>query len=154
MILETPAMKARQKYILSINMYAHEGSGFSADHHETFDTLAEAKAAADNLIKTQRWCNVITRDAKSNETIQYRARKSESMRDAMQNLVAWVWSRAEANGFGTDDHHILFHEAAAEFGLYDAGPDGEPSAPIWLSRVVAWVLQDRSEGMTAKEGGV
>ena len=71
----------------------------------------------------------------------------------MARLVAWAWKRADAKGYGTGDHHTLFHEAAAEFNLYAAGPDGEPSAPIWLSRVVAGVLQDRAEGLTAKEGG-
>jgi len=71
----------------------------------------------------------------------------------MARLVAWAWKRAEAKSYRTDDHHTLFHEVAAEFNLYAAGPDGEPSAPIWLSRVVAGVLQDRAEGLTAKEGG-
>ena len=75
------------------------------------------------------------------------------LRNGMVRLVAWVWKRADAKKYGTDDHHTLFHEAAAEFNLYDAGPDGEMSAPIWLSRVVAGVLQDRAEGLTAKEGG-
>ncbi len=69
------------------------------------------------------------------------------LKDEMQDLVAWAWSRAEAQGYGTDDHHSLFHETAAEFDLYAAGPDGKPSAPIWLSRVVAGVLQDHSEGL-------
>lgn len=146
-------MEPKQKFILSVNMYAHEGSGFSADHHETFDNLTEAKAAADVLIRTQRWCNVITRDAKGNETVHYRARKLEPLKDAMQKLVGWVWMRADSKGYDTDDHHTLFHEAAAEFNLYAAGPDGELAAPIWLSRIVAGVLQDRAEGLTMKEGG-
>ena len=75
------------------------------------------------------------------------------LRDKMKGLVGWVWSRADAKGYGTDDHHSLFHETAAEFDLYNADDDGEPSAPIWLSRVVAGVLQDRAEGLTAKKGG-
>jgi len=75
------------------------------------------------------------------------------LKDEMQALVQWVWNRADSKGYGTDDHHTLFHETAAEFNLYDAGPDGEQSAPIWLSRVVAGVLQDRAEGLSAKEGG-
>ena len=75
------------------------------------------------------------------------------LKEKMRALVAWAWNRAEAQEYGTEDHHSLFHEAAAEFDLYDAGADCEPSAPIWLSRVVAGVLQDRAEGLTAKEGG-
>jgi len=66
----------------------------------------------------------------------------------MARLCAWVWNRAEAKGYGTDDHHTLFHETAAEFNLYDSDDDGEILAPIWLSRVVAGVLQDRAEGLS------
>lgn len=69
------------------------------------------------------------------------------LRENMRALVQWVWNRAETQGYSIDDHHSLFHETATEFNLY-AGPDSEPSAPIWLSRVVAGVLQDRSEGLT------
>ena len=71
-----------------------------------------------------------------------------ALRHEMRRLVEWVWQRADAKCYSTDDHHSLYHEAAAEFDLYDAGDDGEPSAPIWLSRVIAGVLQDRSEGMS------
>jgi len=71
-----------------------------------------------------------------------------SLSHDMRRLVEWVWRRAEEKGYGADDHHTLFHETAAEFNLYAAGPDGEPSAPIWLSRVVAGILQDRSDGST------
>ena len=75
-----------------------------------------------------------------------------ALKDDMKELVGWAWRRADEMGYGTGDHHALYHETAAEFNLYDAGDDPEPSAPIWLSRVVAGVLQDRSEGMTEKEG--
>ena len=75
------------------------------------------------------------------------------LRNGMVRLVAWVWKRADAKKYGTDDHYTLFHEAAAEFNVYDADDDGEILAPIWLSRVVAGVLQDKAEGLTAKEGG-
>ena len=75
------------------------------------------------------------------------------LRENMRALVTWAWNRAEARGYGLDDHHTLFHETAAEYDLYESGADGEPSAPIWLSRVIAGVLQDRAEGLTAKEGG-
>ena len=74
-----------------------------------------------------------------------------ALRHEMRRLVEWVWARADAKGYGTDDHHSLFHETAAEFDLYDAGTDGEHHAPIWLSRVVAGVLQDRAEGMKQPE---
>ena len=68
------------KYILSINMYAHEGSGFSTDHYEIYDSLDAAKIAADKMIRAQRWCNVITRDAKGVETIHYKAKKNTDIR--------------------------------------------------------------------------
>jgi hypothetical protein len=74
------------------------------------------------------------------------------LRDKMKRLVGWVWRRADEKSYGTDDHHALFHDAAAEFNLYEAGDDGEASAPIWLSRVVAGILQDRAEGLIEEEG--
>jgi hypothetical protein len=76
------------------------------------------------------------------------------LRDEMKGLVGWVLKRAEEMHYGSDDHHTLYHEAAAEFDLYDAGTDGEHHAPIWLSRVVAGVLQDRAEGLKLEDGEI
>jgi hypothetical protein len=78
-------------------------------------------------------------------------RPCHCLRNGMSRLCTWVRTRADEKGYVTDDHHTLYHETAVEFNLYDAGADGEPSAPIWLSRVVAGVLQDRSEGTSARD---
>lgn len=74
-----------------------------------------------------------------------------ALRDEMRKLMRWIWSRAEAKGYGTGDHHVLYHETALEFDLYDSEDHEEPSAPIWLSRIVAGVLQDRAEGLTPND---
>ena len=77
-----------------------------------------------------------------------------ALRHDMQRLVEWVWKRADVKGYSVEDHHALFHETAEEFDLYDAGTDGEHHAPIWLSRVVTGVLQDRAEGLKLEEGAI
>ncbi len=74
-----------------------------------------------------------------------------SLKQEMQELIEWVYMRAEEMDYKpdhSDDHHyVLFHETAKHFALYK--PD--LTAPTWLSRVVDGVLRDRAEGVTADD---
>lgn len=50
------------KYHVLTNMYAHEGSGFEAEHHASpHDTLEAAIAVAEKIAPRQRWVRIVKR---------------------------------------------------------------------------------------------
>lgn len=60
------------------------------------------------------------------------------LRDLMDDLVERVTRRVKQLRDTPGCHHTLLHETAEMYELYD----DKGLAPVWLSRIIAGVMQD------------
>lgn len=60
------------------------------------------------------------------------------LRDTMNNLIDRLTRRVKQLRGDGNCHQILLHETAEMYDLYDESE----LAPVWLSRVIAGVMQD------------